>query len=203
MRRNGYTMIEVMMALAILAVGAVGVISLQNVAVMSGLASRNLSTATNTASSWIERAQGEAAAWTRTDNSDVTVPAALARMPVLATALQPGNINKWNDLPASVMSGATALDGSATDGVAPNPKVGFCSQVRAVFLGPAGSADVVSFQVRTYFARGGRPLDAAECGAAAANMNTALASANGAFGSRFRDEYGFVFLSGTVRRNTQ
>lgn len=59
----GYTLVEVMMALTVLAIGAAGIFSLQTVAVGGNADAANLTAATNIGRAWIETLKTEALAW--------------------------------------------------------------------------------------------------------------------------------------------
>lgn len=64
-RRNqaGYTMVEVMMALALLTVGILGIVSLQRVAVVSNGHAKNLAIAQRIAQSWATQMQMDSSTW--------------------------------------------------------------------------------------------------------------------------------------------
>ncbi len=59
-RRAGYTLIEVMVAVAVLTVGAMSILALNAAAIRGNMAARELSTATQVASVWLERLQMDA-----------------------------------------------------------------------------------------------------------------------------------------------
>lgn len=60
---RGYTVIEVMMALAVLTLGAAGVIAMQKSTLISNTNARNLVTANSLAQSWMERMRVDALSW--------------------------------------------------------------------------------------------------------------------------------------------
>jgi prepilin-type N-terminal cleavage/methylation domain-containing protein len=62
-RARGYTVVEVMMALAILAIGATGVIALQKVALIGNTNARIGDAARQIASTWTERLKSDALQW--------------------------------------------------------------------------------------------------------------------------------------------
>jgi type IV pilus assembly protein PilV len=64
-RRNqaGYTMVELMMALALLTVGILGIVSLQRVAVVSNGHAKNLAVAQRIAQTWAAQMQMDASTW--------------------------------------------------------------------------------------------------------------------------------------------
>jgi prepilin-type N-terminal cleavage/methylation domain-containing protein len=202
---RGYTVVEVMMALSVLAVGGMGVVGLQKFAVVGALDARGITGASTVATGWIDFCQNEAAVWNLPDNSDKT------EMPLVSQALvTPGvwiqipTINVNNYLPNA---GSTMIDGS-TDAM-------YCSQIRATWIGPpdaltaqnnATASDVIRIDVRTWYAKSGRPVTA-ECATWDGSTVDDLLATPGATASdgtimRSRYEYGWVFESGTIRRNT-
>lgn len=62
-RRGGYTVVEVMMALSVLSIGATGVVAMQKVTLIGNTRARDLATATAIASSWIERLRYDGLRW--------------------------------------------------------------------------------------------------------------------------------------------
>ena len=69
-RRRGYTLIEVMTALAVLTVGAAGVIAMQKSTQIGNHNARMLSTATEIASTWVERLRVDAVQWNNPGGTD-------------------------------------------------------------------------------------------------------------------------------------
>lgn len=63
--RRGYTVVELLMALAIFGVGITGVVALQKVTGASNQHARNLATATHIAQSWLEMLAMDAASWSQ------------------------------------------------------------------------------------------------------------------------------------------
>ncbi len=62
-REGGFTLIEVMMALAILTVGAVGILSMQSASTRGNINGRRMSVGTQRSSVWIERLRRDALFW--------------------------------------------------------------------------------------------------------------------------------------------
>ena len=62
--KRGYSIVEVMMALAVLTLGAAGIIAMQKSTLISNTQARNLVTANNLAQGWMERMRVDALAWT-------------------------------------------------------------------------------------------------------------------------------------------
>lgn len=63
MKSRGYTVVEVMMALVVLTLGAVGVVAMQRAVAMGNTNARNLATANGIAQSWVERLRADAQVW--------------------------------------------------------------------------------------------------------------------------------------------
>lgn len=200
--RAGYTMVEVMMGLAVLAVGAAGIVSLQRFSVMGTMTSRHVTSATNVASSTLEVMALEAGRWT--DNGTSLTP---ANMPWLGTALQ--SPNTWVGPPtlrAFRMDGSVVADAAA---LGDTDQVAYCAHVRSVILGnvaPSGAldgADAARVEVRVYYSKTGRTI-APECrdldGADVEALFTGTPQ-NVLGLNRSRDEYGVVYLTTIIRRN--
>lgn len=71
--RQGYTLIEVVMAIGVLTAGAVGIMALQQAATRGNMESRQMTTATQLAQRWVERLRRDGLAW-RTGTMVVPVP---------------------------------------------------------------------------------------------------------------------------------
>lgn len=61
---RGYTAVEVLLALTVLAIGAAGVISMQTGAIEGNLEARKLDTANSIAREWVERLRRDSTLWT-------------------------------------------------------------------------------------------------------------------------------------------
>ncbi|NUQ74336.1 MAG: prepilin-type N-terminal cleavage/methylation domain-containing protein [Polyangiaceae bacterium] len=60
---RGYTLVEVAVALAVLAVGAAGIIAVQKATGIGNVHARNIATANRIAAKWAERLQGDSLQW--------------------------------------------------------------------------------------------------------------------------------------------
>lgn len=63
-RQSGYTMIEVLMALAVMTSGAMGIFALQKASMRGNFEARQMTMATNIARTWLERMRRDALLWT-------------------------------------------------------------------------------------------------------------------------------------------
>ncbi len=61
------------MALAVLAVGATGVVAMQKATLLGNVRARNLSTASNVAATWIDRLKVDALTWRKTSSGGSTI----------------------------------------------------------------------------------------------------------------------------------
>lgn len=71
-RRDGFTLIEVMMAIAIMTVGAVGIMALQQAATRGNAEARQLTTGTELTRTWLERIRRDSLRWTASLSADGT-----------------------------------------------------------------------------------------------------------------------------------
>ncbi len=203
-KARGYTIIEVMMALAVLAVGASGVIAMQKATLISNVNSRNLATATAIAQTWMERMRADAIAW----NDQGGVPdIADSQWLNLATVggtgsgwKLPGKSNFAGSKPAGVPAAdVLGADVYSTGQTASDPfPTAFCTEVRLTRLANqttgalAPMSPLIRVEVRTYWARNGQPLDCTVEPAAVAPATTFEASTGA---------YGFVYLVSAVMKN--
>lgn len=68
-----YTVVEVMMALAVLSVGATGVVAMQKAALVGNVRARDLATANAIASAWMERLRMDALRWVPLDGNTSSI----------------------------------------------------------------------------------------------------------------------------------
>jgi prepilin-type N-terminal cleavage/methylation domain-containing protein len=72
-RRRGYTVVELMMALAVLAVSISGVLAMQKVTAVSNANARHVAVANGIAQTWIEQLRADARLWNRpADRNDTS-----------------------------------------------------------------------------------------------------------------------------------
>lgn len=187
--RAGYTVVEVMIALGILAVGGTAIIAMQRVTVMGTINSQNLVNSAGIASGYLGRIQGEAAAsWTPLNPTGSTGT-------IFNRAMS--SPNTWIKADPDAVSpeeNALTLDGRV-DATRPTA---YCSFVRAVPLTP----EVARFEVRTLYMKAGQDIGPT-CALAASAVNTMIDSAgtvNDGIATRARDEYGIAFAATAVRR---
>jgi prepilin-type N-terminal cleavage/methylation domain-containing protein len=70
-RRAGFTVLEVMVALAVMVIGSMGIIGMQQQTMRANVRAREVSTALQIAQTWIERLKLDGTRWTTVDNPAV------------------------------------------------------------------------------------------------------------------------------------
>jgi prepilin-type N-terminal cleavage/methylation domain-containing protein len=148
-RTHGYTAIEVLMAMTVMAIGGAAVITMQKTSVTGNLDARRADVANSIARTWVERLQRESMAWTQPGPSGGA--SNLTNAPVLNNiVMSPG---AWF-LPTQEMGGVpeTASPGFDILGrdlaLADLPNADFCVNVRLTFLTQAAPQDLIRADVR-------------------------------------------------------
>jgi prepilin-type N-terminal cleavage/methylation domain-containing protein len=192
--RRGYTIIEVMMALTILAIGVSGIVAMQKVTVAANQHAKNMAIAAHIAQAWQEQLEADASKWnhpspnnaTRDIDTDTTWLQQVDSTadwfrPSYSTVLQFG-------------AGFDALGNPVTDGnVADAP---FCVNVRLNWLYPdAAGNGLVRAEVRVFWLRegmGGNVNNAPICSPAVAAATI----------TQNYQRYHFVYLTSAIKEQT-
>lgn len=174
---RGYTLVEVAVALGVLAVGAAGVIAIQKATGLGSVNARNVSTANRIAAKWLERLQSDALSWNTINGygasnwlKEATLPPAVWKTP--AEVFNHGS-------PDADVLGADIYPGDDSPSA-------FCTHLRLTAL--PGSLDTpggmqppyvpaIRAEVRVYWSRSGQPVN---CAADPATI------------SNTREQYGFI-----------
>ncbi len=158
-RREGFTLIEVMMAVAIMTVGAVGLLSLQAATVRGNADARQLTVATQVNQVWVERLRRDALRWTAPELAAVR---AASGPRYLRNAPAPGG--GWSGWfapvdPAPVPSDPQSygFDYQGLDTFDPNQMV-YCTHVNLRWVDPG---QTLRADVRTFWHKRGQANDAA------------------------------------------
>lgn len=134
-RRAGYTLVEVMMAIAVMTAGAVGVFSLQRATTLGNLEARQMSTATMIARTWLERLKRDALRWTAGSTSAVGVN--LTGTTYLANVPAPATAPTWfTPVPPSLLTESYAFDHYGRDLTPPSALIAYCAQMRLQWVYP-------------------------------------------------------------------
>lgn len=128
---RGYSLIEVMMALGILAVGTTGVIALQKVSLVGNTNARMADAARQVAGTWVERLKEDALLW----NDPMGVPditdTRWLKSSVLYNQQNPPNATTWVRPPIVANWGSPLADIHAADVFNPASTDGvFCTHVQ-------------------------------------------------------------------------
>lgn len=157
-RSRAYTSIEVMLSMAILAIGAAGVVSMQRGAIQGNVDARRLDMANSIAREWVERLRRDSMMWTLPNQANLSTNN--MNKAVLLANLDDG---KWH-LPNQrigdlAVDGVTPLNSPGFDtlGVdqadlsATNTNVMFCVGIRLTTLVPQ---TLIRAEVRVFYPRG-------------------------------------------------
>ncbi|MBV9950178.1 MAG: prepilin-type N-terminal cleavage/methylation domain-containing protein [Myxococcales bacterium] len=152
--RAGYTAVEVLMAMTVMAIGAAAVMSMQKASVQGNLDARQTDIANSIARTWAERIQRDAMQWTTPGPSHTDLPDNLNA----ASLLQYGAVSsagRWF-LPTLYLGNAVptspGFDMLGRD--LPNAQLGtafFCTHLRVSSLDPTG---LYRLDVRVLWPRG-------------------------------------------------
>ncbi|MCA9618409.1 MAG: prepilin-type N-terminal cleavage/methylation domain-containing protein [Myxococcales bacterium] len=207
-RRLGYTVVEVMMALSVLSIGATGVIAMQKTALLGNMRARNLATATAIASAWIERLRVDGLRWTFDPLTGVdTLTTATTYLNVVGgdyptVAGAEGQWRRPIDNPGDTALTLTTADADVRGmDIAAGTPPGFCTNIRLTQILP----NMIRAEVRVFWLRqqaanasmggtfNGLPL----CDTSQSYIDAVTTDPTA------RQRYHFVFMTSTVLRNDQ
>ncbi|MFT3767339.1 MAG: prepilin-type N-terminal cleavage/methylation domain-containing protein [Minicystis sp.] len=168
---RGYTVVEVMMALAVLTLSASGVIAIQKATLIANTNARNLVTANAIAQSWVERLRADAQSWNEQGNvPDISQTAWLTSASGSPPAsgggwFTPNVINYGSSFPA----GTSEADVMGADLLRAADKTSFgtafCTQIRLTRFNTNKTGNLAPFyrtvriEVRVAWDRVGGQLD--------------------------------------------
>ncbi len=148
--RRGYTIVELVMSLAVLAIGASGVIAMQKVAVSSNRHAKDLALAARIAEGWADQLAIDGSTWTLTQTGAPTLPN--TTWIKLAT---PGTTVDWFVPDYSALRnfgpGFGALGAPIDPNVSPS-LIRFCTHLRFAYLhNTTGGNGVIRAQIRVFW----------------------------------------------------
>lgn len=161
-RRHGYTLIEIMTALAILMIGATGIFAIQTGATVANMEARRMATAAQVSQTVLERIRRDALLW-RSGGATMDATALVGTAYLSAAPPNGDPVTAWMNAP--VVRNADPREGFAFDyygrDVDPGDvdAIAYCAQYRLdwVTYGETLRADV-----RVYFPRRSDPGDVAD-----------------------------------------
>jgi prepilin-type N-terminal cleavage/methylation domain-containing protein len=191
-RGRGYTVIEVMIALTLLAIGTSGIIAMQKVTSVNNRDARNLVIAGQIARTWMERLRADSVQWNHPSASRTTDD-------LNETTWLNGNINGTWFRPDDNPRGSPTFDAfgndvpdvSAANGV-------FCSHLRLTWLyGPPPDPPppyLIRAEVRVFWMRDG--ADGPASGTYLCDPNATVAAIASAV-----QTYHFVYVTSAIQEN--
>lgn len=192
---RGYTVVEVMISLAILAIGTSGIIAMQKVTAVANRDAKSLLIANQVARTWTERLRTDAAKWNY-PAGQILADDLNDTQWIKAISTQPG---QWIR-PADSAFGSFAADTFGNDVAANSPAAVYCTNLRLTWLyGPPsafpGGPFLIRAEVRVFWLRdgGGGVIDATLplCDPTITVANIGAAIAN----------YHFVYVATAIAEN--
>lgn len=209
--RRGYTFVELLMSLSIMAIGVSGIVAMQKVTVTSNRHARYLALANQISQAWIDALRADAVSWNHPSTRSPAVSDLGTDTSWLnALAASGGGTTDWFRpvwVPARRFGPGFDILGNPVDtsSAANNGLVRFCTHIRLSWLyrdtgsgianeGTMIGNGLIRAEVRVFWVREGQVQHVAGdiCGG-----NTAVATLGAA-----TDRYHFVYNVSAVRQNT-
>jgi len=170
----GYTLVEVMVALAVLAVGVTGILSMENAAILANRRAQEITTATNIARLWQERVRLDSLTWNRPSQRNAQTDLAtdtqfLCALVGCTNSNTPVSVGKWFvPLPRNGGLESAGFDAFGNETTLGSPLVKYCVNLRFTWLRQDSPSrqGLVRSEVRVWWYREGvsRNADYVECG---------------------------------------
>ena len=192
--RRGYTVVELLMAVTIFAIGVTGIIAMQKVTVSANQHAKQLAIATHIAQAWQEQLAADAVAWNhpsaKSNVQDIGDTDWLVNVV--------GNTNVWIR-PGFIVDRGFGPAFDALGNVVPETELQqaqYCTHVRFNWLYPdtAGNG-LLRAEVRVFWLREGMGGPASGNSVCDQNGNPAAIEAAG-------DRYHFVYQTSAIKQNT-
>jgi prepilin-type N-terminal cleavage/methylation domain-containing protein len=172
----GFTLVEVLVSLAVLAIGVTGILSLEQSSVQSNRAAQEMTVATGIARRWQERLSDDALQWnspsSRNPNSDLARDTAyLCNVIGCASGSTSASTGWFVPVPPTGSTDSAAFDAFGNEVVVSSSAVHYCTNVRLTWLRAEspGTPGVLRAEVRVWWYREGASRNAAyaNCGSSA------------------------------------
>ena len=174
-RARGYTVVELLMSLAVFATGVTGIIATQRTVIAANRHARNLTVANGIAQAWLDQLQADSTMW-QTD---------LAQTVWLQSIDTAGMNGAWQ-LPAQSIAAARNFGPTFNVFGAPNPTASdYCVHIRLTWLDQGVTTGAMRAEVRVFWARDGATRVTNDCNGAGAAVVAAV-------GNDVNDSYFFV-----------
>jgi hypothetical protein len=196
-RARGYTVLELMMALAVFTTGVMGIIAMQRTVLAANRHARNLTVANGIAQAWLDQLAADSSLW----------ETGLGQTVWLQSVSAPGMNGAWQ-LPAQSVAAVRNFGPTFNVFGAPDPNAtDYCAHIRLTWLAPdqngggrPGTGSIRT-EVRVFWLRDGGTRVAGDCanqGAATVQAITDDLSGNEPTGPNVNDDYFFVYQAGAV-----
>lgn len=193
---RGYTMVELLMAITIFAIGVAGIISMQKVVAASNQHAKRLAIATHIAEAWQHQLAADASAWNHPSPNDSApdIGSDTAWLNVVTSNEGEWVMPVWS--PERRFGPAFDALGEVVDPTTNLPQAQFCTHIQLSWLYPEVSGNgLIRTEVRVFWLRedmGGTVNALQLC-----DPNTDPALIGGA-----PDRYHFVYETSAVKQNT-
>lgn len=192
--KAGYTVIELVMAMAVFAIGVTGVAAMQSATTVSNRHAKNIAIASAIAKTWQEELAVDATVWTATN------AASLQQTSWVQLVNGAGN-GAWV-LPATVGTMGATFD-ALGNFTAVQANTVFCAHIRLTRLIQTQGSGLVRADVRVFWPRHGHDWEqAAYCTAAVGTNFRTYApdeTTNQLWGTTELDNFHFVYTSSAIR----
>jgi Tfp pilus assembly protein PilV len=195
-KQGGYTVVELVMAMGIFALGVTGVAAMQTATSVSNRHAKNLAIATSIAKTWQEELAIDAMRWT--DN-----PLSLTTDTTWLKTATPGSTPAWM-VPLTNPLATMGASFDALGNFIPNAAAAtFCVHIRLTPLMTAVGSGLTRTEVRVFWAKAGYAWEggSAPCTAAPGSFRTLDTSATSSAGNTELDNFHFVYMTSAVRQN--
>jgi Tfp pilus assembly protein PilV len=161
---RGYTAVELLMSVAVFAVGISGVVALEKVTVVSNQHAKNLSIATQIAQSWVSQLNVDAARWNNPSPA-TTLPDDVTNGPWLG--LVNGQSGVWIQPVWNVARGFGPGFDALGNPTSVAAQTQFCTNLRLIRLYPATTGGgLIRAEVRVFWLRDGQSAQSGFCNSA-------------------------------------
>jgi prepilin-type N-terminal cleavage/methylation domain-containing protein len=198
-RARGYTAVELLMSIAVLAIGISGVIAMQKITVATNRHSKNLAIATQVARAWQDQLAADALLWNHPSQDNPVSD--LAQDTEWLKFVGSGWFRPGFPADTAVRPFGPAFDALANPVTNQNQlaQAHFCAHVRLTWLRPEGQGNaLIRTEVRVFWAREGQlPADqSVTIGATGICGDIAPATIANA-----RNQFHFVYVTSAVKQN--
>lgn len=187
-RARGYTVVELMMALVIFAIGVTGVVAMQKVTSNANGHAKNLAIATHIAQSWQERLAVDATQWGQNGTAVITNTTWVNGVNSSEEWVLPAQ-NTTLDFGPGFDALGSFVDITTTAGAA---RAVFCTHLRLTHLLTTEGSRLVRSEVRVFWPKPGRTFDSGNAYCASGASVTDIGAAT--------NDFHFVYKTTAIRQ---